>query len=105
MDDAPAYRHQRLDCGIELAALPLTGRKTVAFEIRVLTGTANEPADRLGVARLVEETLDKGTAKRSGQELSDALDAIGAQCGSGVGRETFVFRCSCLPEFVDQALA
>jgi len=99
------YRHERLACGIELAGLHLPGRKTAAFEIRVLTGTANEPADRLGVARLVDETLDKGTAKRTGQEFVDALDAIGAQFGSGVGRETFVFKCSCLPEHLEKALA
>jgi len=106
MKETPnAYRHERLACGIELAGLALPGRKMAAFEIRVLTGTANEPADRLGVARLVDETLDKGTAKRSGPQLTDALDAIGAQYGSGVGRETFVFKCSCLPEHLEAALA
>lgn len=90
---------------MEMAALPMPGRKTVAFEFRVLAGTASEPADRLGLARLMQETLDKGTAKRTGQQFTDAMDAIGAQYGSGVGRETFVYRCSCLPEYLDQAIA
>jgi predicted Zn-dependent peptidase len=99
-----SYIHERLDCGIELAALPMAGRQTTAFEIRVLAGMANEPDDKLGLARIVEETIDKGTARRSAQQLSDAFDTIGAQTGSAAGRETFVFRCSCLPEFSEQAL-
>lgn len=99
------YEHMRLDCGVELGALPLAGRRTTAFDIRVLAGTADEPDEKLGVARLVLETISKGTEQRSARELSDAFDAIGAQCGSGVGRESFVFRCSCLPEYVEQALA
>jgi predicted Zn-dependent peptidase len=36
--------------------------------------------------------------------MTDAFDALGAQTGSGVGRESMIFRCSCLPEFVDRAL-
>jgi predicted Zn-dependent peptidase len=99
------YHHLRLDCGIELAALPIDGRRTTAYEIRLLAGLAEEPDDRLGLARIVEETIAKGTERRTARELSDAFDALGADCSSGVGRESFVFRCSCLPEYVEQALA
>ncbi|MCG8404747.1 MAG: insulinase family protein [Phycisphaerales bacterium] len=99
------YDHRRLDCGVEFAALALEGRRTTSFGIRFLTGLVDEPDDRLGLARIVEETIGKGTEKRSAQELSDAFDAIGAQHGSGVGRESFMFRCSCLPEYADEALA
>ena len=99
------YYHRRLDCGVELAVLPLEGRRTAAFEIRILAGLACEPDDKLGVAKLVEETIDKGTEHKTARELTDALDAIGAQCGSGTGRESTVFRCSCLPEYVEKALA
>ncbi len=105
MSTAETYHHRRLDCGIELVALPLDGRMTTAFDIRVLCGMAEEPADRLGVARLVEGTIGKGTESKTAQELTDAFDAIGAQCGSGVGRESMVFRCSCLPEYAERALA
>lgn len=105
MPTSEQYVHRFLDCGIELAALPLPGRRTAACEIRVLAGLAEEPADRLGLARVVEETIDKGTATRTAQQVTDAFDAIGAQSGSAVGRESFVFRCSCLPEYLEDALA
>ncbi|HVP12945.1 MAG TPA: pitrilysin family protein [Phycisphaerae bacterium] len=104
MTTTEIYQHQRLDSGVELAALPIEGRRTTAYEIRILAGLADEPEEKLGLARIVDETIDKGSAKRTAREVSDAFDAIGADVSSGVGRESFVFRCSCLPEYVEQAL-
>lgn len=98
------YEHLRLGSGVELAAMPLDGRRTVAYEIRILAGIADEPEDLGGLARIVEETITKGTEQRSAQDLTDAFDALGAQVGSGVGRESLVFRCSCLPEYLEHAL-
>lgn len=98
------YTQLRLDCGAEFAALPMPGRRTATYEIRVLAGMAHEPESLGGLARIVEETITKGTEQRSAQELTDAFDALGANVGSGVGRESMVFRCSCLPEYVDHAL-
>ncbi len=105
MNAPETYHHRRLDCGVEFAALALEGRGTVCYQIRLLAGLVDEPEDRLGLAGVVEETIDKGTERFTGRQLSDAFDALGAQQGSGVGRQTFTFRCSCLPEFAEQALA
>lgn len=105
MSTQETYHHRRLDCGVDFAAVGLEGRGTVCYQIRVLAGLADEPEDRLGVAGVVEETIDKGTERFTGRQLSDAFDALGAQQGSGVGRQSFTFRCSCLPEFAEQALA
>jgi predicted Zn-dependent peptidase len=104
MSSAETYQHKRLTCGIELGSLHIPGRRTTAFELRVLAGTAHEPREHLGLARLVEETIGKGTQRRSAKEFSNALDIIGAQRSSGVGRESTVFRCSCLPEFLEPAI-
>jgi len=82
----------------------LPHRRAEAFEIRVLAGLADEPADRLGLAQLVEQTLDKGTAKHDGRALSDAFDRIGAMLGSWCGREMSAFSCLVLPEFFDRAV-
>lgn len=97
--------HRRLDCGIELAVLPLTGRPVAAIEIRALAGYAFERPEYLGVAHVVDEAIVKGTAKRDGRALNDAFDVIGATHGSYAGRETFGFSCLCLPEFLGQAVA
>ena len=105
MSTKETYHHRHSSCGAELGALAVDGRRTSAFEIRVLAGLAHEPEDKLGLAKLVEETIAKGTEDKTAQEFADALDAIGAQGGSGVGRESVVFRCSCLPEYLEKALA
>ena len=99
------FVHDTLACGIEYGVVPLPQRHVVAFQIRILAGTASEPADKLGLARVLEETLDKGTERRSGRELSDAFDAIGAAANSGTGRETTTFTCTVLPEHFEQAVA
>lgn len=98
------YVHRTLDCGVELAALQLPGRRTAAYDLRVFAGLVHEPADRLGLAGTLEETIDKGTQRYTAQQMTDAFDAIGAQASSRVGRESTIFRCACLPEYIEQAL-
>ena len=97
--------HKQLDCGIECGVYPLPERHVVTFQIRVLAGACVDPPEKLGLARMLQETIDKGTESRSGRQLSDAFDAIGASRSSGVGRETTTFSCTVLPEHVDEALA
>jgi len=82
---------------VEFAAEVLPDRRTVALELRVLSGLADEPPHQLGLAHLVEETIDKGTQRRDGRALSDAFDALGAQRASWTGRECIGFTCVCLP--------
>jgi predicted Zn-dependent peptidase len=99
------YHHRRLPSGVEFAALEMPGRRTATYEVRVFAGLAHEPDDRGGLAGVVEDAITKGTPTRSAQEVTDAFDALGAQAGSAVGRESMLFRCSCLPEYLDKALA
>jgi len=97
--------HGHLGCGIEYGVVPFPKRHVVAFQIRMLSGGCTDPEDKLGLARVVTETLDKGTERRGGRELSDAFDAIGASYGSGTGRETTTFTCTVLPDYFEQAVA
>lgn len=96
--------HDCLDCGIEYGLAPLPGRHVVSFQMRVLAGVSSEPSDKLGLARILEETLDKGTENYTGRKLSDAFDAIGAGQSSGAGRETITFNCTVLPEHFSRAI-
>ncbi|MCP4591440.1 MAG: insulinase family protein [bacterium] len=95
--------HQTLDCGIELVGVHLPARHAVAAELRFLAGVSDEPEDRLGLACLISEAIDKGTARRGGRELMDAFDVLGASHGSWVGRECSGYHYLCLPEFFEQA--
>ncbi len=97
--------HRHLNSGIELGVVHLPNRHATAMEFRVLAGLADESADLLGLARVLEESITKGTEKRSGQALLDAFDEMGATHGSWVGREAIGFTSICLPEFFERTLA
>lgn len=96
--------HRILDCGIELASVELPGRHAVSLEFRFLAGTAHEPAEFLGLAKLVQETIELGTEKHDGRGLSDCFDEIGASHTSWVGRESSGYNCVALPEFLERAI-
>ncbi len=100
----PAAIHRQLKCGIEMAVLPLPHRPVVTLEFRFLTGYVHEPPEKLGLNRLVEQTITKGTTRRTGRELSDAFDAKGIRWSSWAGREATSFLITCLPEFLDSAM-
>lgn len=96
--------HQQLPSGLEYGVTPLLDRHVVSFQLRILAGMSTEPPQTLGLARLVEETLDKGTEAYTAQGLANAFDAIGAGRQSGTGRETMTFTCTVLPEHFERAL-
>lgn len=96
--------HKTLDCGIELAILPLENRHTVAIHMRFFAGFAHESESQLGLNHVVEQTISKGTQQRTGRELSDAFDRLGVGWSSWSGREATGYHLTCLPEFTEPAL-
>ncbi len=96
--------HTQLSSGVELAVLELPHRRAVASEIRMLTGVVNEPGDKLGLAHLVEQSLDKGTQNHSGRELQDAFDEIGSGVNSWCGKQSSGFTSLCLPEYFGRSM-
>lgn len=97
--------HKTLSNGIEMMCVELPTRHAVATQIRFLSGTADEPSDKLGVGRLVQETIDLGTEKRDARAMSDAFDAIGAADSGAIGREATSYSCLALPEYIEEAIA
>ena len=70
------FDHRYLNCGIELGVLPIAGRPIVAIEIRLFAGYAYEDSEYLGVARVMEEAISKGTARHDGRRINGALGEI-----------------------------
>ena len=61
----------------------------VAVEAGFLAGVRAEPADKGGVSGLVAGMLTKGTKNRSAQEISEAVENIGAELSGYNGRNSF----------------
>jgi len=97
--------HKVLDCGLELAGEYLPARRVVAVQFAFAGGLAAESPDQLGVAHLLEQTIDKGTENYTAEQFADAFDALGARRSSSLGRETMRFGCVSLAEFFEPVVA
>jgi predicted Zn-dependent peptidase len=77
-----------------------------AFSMSMLFagGAADDPADRLGLANIMETALMKGTARRDARGVFDGFDSLGVARGGGAGVETVSFDAGLLPRHAAAAL-
>jgi zinc protease len=66
----------------ERHALPI-----VAMNAYVRAGAVLDPPASLGLANLTAELLTRGTARRSGPQIDQAIESVGGSLGSGGGRD------------------
>ncbi len=88
--------------GIEVVVEPMPGAQSVVVAFRFGFGTKDDPADRLGLAWVAEETLLKGTSTRDARSIYDAFDSLGVRRGSATAVEFTEFQAQLLPRhFLD----
>ena len=89
----PPYELQTLPNGLQVVAVLQHEQPVVSMRLLVRAGSAADPKDRLGTAKLVASLLDQGIAAgdgspaRSAEELADAIDFIGAITGAGAATD------------------
>lgn len=86
----PAPVLGRLVNGVRIVAFDVPGAALGAVSVVVDAPLADEPAAREGVATIVANTLDEGTAARTGEQFSDEVALLGADYGASVGRSATV---------------
>ena len=60
----------------------------VTLSAMIRTGSIYEPADKIGLASLTGTVMRTGgTASRSGDELDEELEFVGAELGAGIGSD------------------
>ena len=69
--------------GIENSEVPL-----VQFDIQIDGGQLLEDLDKVGVANLMARMLTQGTAKKTPQELEEAIQQLGASINVSAGKES-----------------
>ncbi|NJD20604.1 MAG: insulinase family protein, partial [Gemmatimonadetes bacterium] len=84
---------------VERSALPL-----VSLELQFRGGASAHPAGQAGLAALVADMLDEGTAERSALEIADAVDLLGATLSSTAGYDASQLRLSVLRSRFPEAL-
>jgi zinc protease len=102
---APSVAIDSLANGLRIFAIEDDEIPLVQFELRMKGGLLLEDANRVGVANLLAETMTEGTARRTAEELEQAIDLLGANIDVSSGPESFTVRGSTLARNFAQTMA
>ena len=83
----PPYEIQSLANGLQVVTVLHHEQPVVSMRLLVRAGSASDPKERLGAARLAATLLDQGTTTQSAQELADTIDFIGGSMGAGASTD------------------
>lgn len=76
---AQEVRREQFDNGMTVIVRESPATPVVALSLLVRTGTRWERADQAGLANFVHAVMVKGTVRRSGAELAEAVAALGGK--------------------------
>ncbi len=93
-----------LDNGIRVVVEPMPGAQSVVVAFCFTFGAKDDPNDRLGIARIAEDVLFKGTPMRDARAIFDAFDGLGIRRSSSTSVEHTAFLAQVLPDKVKPAL-
>jgi zinc protease len=88
----PAVQRAQLKNGLKVVLLERHGAPIVNVALAVDAGSAADPANRVGIASLALNLVDKGTRTRNAFQLSDALESLGARISTGNSFDQSVVR-------------
>jgi len=83
----PGVTTARLSNGVTLQTVTRTDVPKVVAGLLISTGADGEPPARAGLAWMVAEMLDEGTAARTALEIEAELDALGSDLSTSGNRE------------------
>jgi zinc protease len=93
-----APTRQVLSNGAIVLAKESRATPAVAISATVAAGTIVDPPDVPGTAWFLSRVLDRGTERRSAEEIGEWLDARGIALAFGVSRHQLGVSCTCLSE-------
>jgi zinc protease len=102
--DFPTVVRRELPSGLDLRVALVTRLPVVSLHLFMRGGEAALAASRAGLAVLTADALEGGTGKRSGSELAEGLERIGARVSADAGWEGTSIGLSCLAERLPAAL-
>jgi zinc protease len=77
----------------------------VTIQASFKAGSIYESDQQLGLSYLTSRTLDRGTARKSTEEIAEALDARGVSLSLSANRHVMTVSCTCLAEDFEPMLA
>jgi predicted Zn-dependent peptidase len=82
----------------------MTQVRSVSIGVWLTRGSRHESADRSGIAHFVEHMLFKGTAKRTAEDIAQAIDSIGGQLDAFTAKEYASYYIKVLDEHLPLAM-
>jgi zinc protease len=99
---APARRV--LSNGATVLAERTATHPAVTILVSLHAGSGYDPTDGVGLAHFVSRVIDRGTATRTADDITELLDGRGVSLNIGVGRHPFTIACTCLAEDLEDVL-
>ena len=86
----PAVWEDKLANGLRVYGIENNEVPLVNFEIHIDGGQLLEDLDKVGVANLMARMMTQGTAKKTPQELEEAIQQLGASINVSAGKESMI---------------
>ena len=100
----PQYELRTLSNGLQVVVVRQNEQPVVSVRMLVRAGSAQDPADKPGVAEMVATLLDQGTTTRSAAEIADIIDFMGGTLGTGAGTDLSFANTILLPSNLNEGL-
>jgi zinc protease len=102
--DFPPVYTGSLDNGLRIRSVQVARLPVVTVLVVLDAGEGLLEDERAGLAALTGDCLEGGTNNRSGVELAEALETIGAGLGIGTGWDSTSVSLSCMADRLDEAM-
>ncbi len=93
----------KLDNGLQVAVFTERSSPSVTVALNMLVGAASDPPEAAGLAHVTANTLRRGTARRSGDELAEIIDSHGMTLSESVEHHESGMRVWTLSEHIGLA--
>jgi zinc protease len=101
----PAFQRATLPNGLKLIVAERHEVPVVRMNLLVDAGSASDQSAAPGTARLAGDMMDEGTKTRTALQISDELQRLGAQLGTGSSLDSTSVTLSALKSSLDPSLA
>lgn len=103
--DFPPVERRAQASGLDLRIARLNRLPVVSVELFIRAAEAALTPQNAGLATAAADTIEGGTRKRSGSEMAEALERIGARMSASAGWEGTSVSLSCLADRLPTAMA
>jgi zinc protease len=94
-----------LDNGAVVIVQEASAIPAVSINATFLAGGIHDPETLTGLAYLTGRVIDRGTERRTGDEIAEELDQRGVSLRVGTTRHAMTLSCTCLAEDFEDVLA